>query len=455
MRASRVLSSFIVLGLAASGCRRSPKSAAPDSRDVTVEARAPGDAGPAVAVQADAGLVDAATGDVVKQEGAPPDVAELDGVAEAVATADAAAPGDVSAEAVEAGEPAAPAAPDAFCPRPLGDNDNDAIWRELWLGPLRQLLRAHYRLGPDAEVTAMEPTVRVVATGEGAVVLALAYGIDRFGMWWGTLGEQEREAVEARVEAAKRREHDKCIADLPGGAENAEEDCAFWLDPETADPNVAETVWSGLGPVAPVSDCMADGLDVALFTGTLGAPGAIDPASLQLKGVATVELESRCNPEADRDGSRLVDVDHDGALEFVFTTGVSEEEGTDAWLRLPVELNVMRLDLTVQHHQVFPGIPGSYEEAERIVPQLWFRFEDRSGDGHPDLVVETFQYAGDCGNDPVPAPSLTGCDAVEEPDPYAVTVAEYPECVRRGDKIELRRTYDPARDGWRAPSAGG
>ncbi|MBI5489987.1 MAG: hypothetical protein HY905_21815 [Deltaproteobacteria bacterium] len=110
-------------------------------------------------------------------------------------------------------------------------------------------------------------------------------------------------------------------------------------------------------------------------------------------------------------------------------------------------------DLSVRHHHQLPGIPVSDANREDpAVPQLWFWFEDKTGDGHPDLVLETFRYVDDCSHDPVPRPGLTGCEELGPRDEFAPTLEDYPECVRRDDKVELRRAYDPEHDAWRAPS---
>jgi len=78
--------------------------------------------------------------------------------------------------------------------------------------------------------------------------------------------------------------------------------------------------------------------------------------------------------------------------------------------------------------------------------------------------VETFEYAGPCRrrDDPVRWKRLTECDdpaEPEEPEEGQPTVEQalqydYPECVRENDEVEVRRVYDPARDGWLAPSGG-
>jgi hypothetical protein len=341
---------------------------------------------------------------------------------------------------------------DPFCPRPMADNRNDQLWQAVW-SEMKGLILQRHGLEPGSKLTEMEPTVRVVATGDGTVAIAAAYGIDRFSLWRRGLTEREWAAARARVDANARRLHVQCLAHPPADVPNPEEECARWLEPGDFDYEVVEKIWRGVSPGLPIGDCIADGLEVAMFTGRLDAQGGLDPAALRLTGTVTVETNSSCNPEASRFGAQLVDVDHDGKLEFVFLTGASEND-YDLWARPPIDLHVVRLDATVQHHQLFPGVVGSPMESWKG-PQLDFWFEDRTEDGYPDLVIETFTYVGECDEDPAPSRSLTGCVSNEQPDPDAPAMADHPQCTRREDEIELRRVYDLDKDGWLAERAAG
>ncbi|MBI5487900.1 MAG: hypothetical protein HY905_11250 [Deltaproteobacteria bacterium] len=464
MNVSRTVGALVVLLLAAGACRRGQPSAAvgkdapaggsPARAEATGSAlgsEAAREAGSAVVAtggtSGDAGVGEAATV-ATPSEDANDGAGAPEGPGAAEASADAAHAGDAPDESTLP----AHAAPDSpFCPRPLGENRE--LWDALWPA-LSAKLRTHFGIDTN-EPLGWETWIEIAAaaSAEGEAVVAAAFGVDRFSLWRATLDDAEWDAIEARVDAARRRLYAACLEDPGSSTEPPEEMCDHWLDETPFDPWTIEQVWKGISPVAPISDCVADGLDVALFTGRLDAAGGVDPASLGLVKVVEATTGSRCNPEAQH--ARFVDLDRDGALELVFTTGVDEHD-TDIWEREPVDLNVFRLDLSLQHHQLFPGLFGNHQDRhESGGPQLWFWFEDRTGDGHPDLVIESFEYAGDCYRDPVPRRGLTGCEEVESPDEYAPTLEDSPECVRRDDKVELRRAYDPARDGWRAPAGGG
>ncbi|MBI5500586.1 MAG: hypothetical protein HY907_10105 [Deltaproteobacteria bacterium] len=453
MTATRVASVVGILCFVAGACRRgqpsgaeggvAPGSAAAE-REAAVErpsgGGAPHDGARSGAEASVEGGAAPAADTAADDGGAPTGHGTEAGEAADGAAAEGAAEGSASSV------PAALAS--SACPRPLGDENE--LLRGLWRA-VSAKLQAHYGIETDEPLGPLGAELTAVATGEGKAIVAAAYGVARFSLWRQSLDDAEWAAVEERVAASRERLHGKCMAEQDEGAEAPEEMCEHWLDEDPFDPSVVEQVWKGIAPVAPAGDCAADGLHLALFEARLDGGGGIDPASLDLVKVIEAKVESRCNPEAQE--ARFVDVDRDGALELVFLSPPDEHDD-ELWKREPVDLSVFRLDLSLQHHQLFPGLMARDDEDLDApgTPQLRFWFEDRTGDDHPDLVVATFRYAGDCDPDPVPGPGLTGCEEQEPRDEFAPTLEDFPECVRLEEKVELRRAYDPERDGWRTPA---
>jgi hypothetical protein len=211
---------------------------------------------------------------------------------------------------------------------------------------------------------------------------------------------------------------------------------------------------------------MTDSLHGAIFSGRLDEAGKVDPASLRLEKTATVK-DDCCNASSTA-AFIVADLDHDGALELLLELGEDEHDGQPYGVQ-PFDILVLRTDLTVQHRFHDDGIVvNGGDEPPATMRDHWYRFEDRTGDDRPDLVLEAFDLGFDC-RELSPAMHLslppvegedwdllaeeelpTDCFGNEQHRPRPHPPSEYaPECVRQNIQVEVF-AYDAARDEWRA-----
>jgi hypothetical protein len=459
MRVSLVPLLCVVLCLAAGGCRRSPTGS-------TSSADSAGDR--------TSGVVVAIPGDVVvatdvPQEAVPVEASPAADVPAATVEADVTAQdtgeaSDALPEAAAAEDALPPGPPDPSCPQPLPVEDYAAL--ESRLG---NLLLAPYGLDAWTEDMRGGLDLRVIPAGEGGVLIAALYGINRFAVWSAQLEQRgEWEAMQARYDAAVerlvRKEHRECLAAAPAG--DPEGTCAYVLE-DRGDSEPDTFLWEDLTPgkFSPPC-CITDSLHAAIFSGRLDEAGKVDPASLRLEKTATVK-DDCCNASSTA-AFIVADLDYDGALELLLELGEDEHDG-QPYVVQPFDILVLRTDLTVQHRFHDDGIVvNGGDEPPATVRDHWYRFEDRTGDDRPDLVIEAFDLGLDCRElspemhlslPPVEGEDWdllaeeelpTDCFGNEQHRPRPHPPSEYaPECVRQNIQAEVF-AYDAVRDEWRA-----
>jgi hypothetical protein len=297
----------------------------------------------------------------------------------------------------------------------------------LW-SVMEGLLRAHYAVDEGTRVVYDGGEIRAVMSGEGEVLLAVSFGTDRFALWRRRMQlTGEWEEVHARAMAAlercRRVNYDACIGDLP--AEEREETCGFLLRVDESDLEAGgcSDIWDGIGPEQGPDCCVCDTLVAATFAGRLDADGNLDIGGLRLLGEGTV-LANRCNPGRGIGTFEIADLDADGRFELFFEQG-QDEHDFEEYQADPFDVVVLRDDLTVQHRLAYPGI-SVYAERNDALRGTWYRFEDHSGDGRSDLVVETFEVAFDgCSERRSWFPIILGPGGVHSDNPSYVSVYDY------------------------------
>jgi hypothetical protein len=347
----------------------------------------------------------------------------------AVAGLPAAGDPDVGASSSPVAAPVLPVA--AACPRRLEGLDDIP-----GLQPAMEAqLRAHYGVPEDTALVYDGETLRGVELADGEVLLAFAFGTDRFAIWVEQMkraGEWEglRAQATAALAECRRRNYDECAGGTVG--EERAEQCGYLLQGgDEPDESEGCEIWEGLGPPRGPGCCICDTLVAAAFSARLAEDGSVDLGGLRLLGEGTV-LERRCNPGLGIGTFELADLDADGRIELFFEQG-RDEHDFEEYAADPYSVVVLRDDLTVQQRWDYPGI-SVYSHEHDVLRGRWYRFEDRSDDGRPDLVVETFElaYAG-CSQRRSWFPIVLGPGGEHLDNPSYVSVDEY----------EYEYEYDP------------
>jgi len=286
----------------------------------------------------------------------------------------------------------------ASCPRTIDGLEED----EALLAAAEELLRAHYGVGEQTQVVCDGHAFRGIVAGEGRALIAMAFGTVHFELWRERMMQTpEWETLHARARAdlaeCLRTEYEKCVAYFDDPQE-ARDECGTILDlvdssGEYYPEHGCILGYEGAPPQGP-NCCSCDTLVAATFTARLGPDGRPDVGTLELLGEGTV-LPHRCNPGWGIGPFDVADLDGDGAFELFFEVGKDEHDG-EPYQVDPYDVVVLRLDGTTQHHLSYPGLSVFLPETGSAPPQgVWYRLEDRSGDGRPDLVVQTFELAAE------------------------------------------------------------
>jgi hypothetical protein len=322
----------------------------------------------------------------------------------------------------------AEAARPAFCPRTFEGSEDD--W-ELWL-EAEDRLRVHYGVDEETRVLYDGGAIRAVELADGGLLVAVAFGTYRFGLWRRQMERSgEWEAVHARameaLERCLRTNYERCIADIP--EEDWEEYCGDILlaDEDRLEEVGCDDIWDGIGPERGPDCCICDTLVAATFSVRRGADGRVDAGSLRLLGEGTV-LDRRCNPGLSIGTFEIADLDEDGRYELFFQQG-KDEHDSDEYEVEPYTVVVLRDDGTVQHRLDYGGIT-IYPRPPEPMAGTWYRFEDRSGDGRPDLVLETFELDREgCSERRHWFPTIVDPDGAHRDNPsYEPVYDEYDEC---------------------------
>lgn len=294
-------------------------------------------------------------------------------------------------------EPMPPIDP-ASCPRPIeGLRENDAL-RDATVAALRE----HYGVDENTRVIYDDYTFRGIALGEGTALIAIAFGTRRFDLWQRQMmGTGEWEAIHARamerLAACRRGNYEACLADFDDPTEG-ERDCGHLLVGPDDEDHIEEEgcgdIWDDIGPPRGSRCCICDTLVAATFSVRLGADGGPDVETLRLLGEGTV-LAYRCNPGETVAEFEIADLDGDDAHELYVGMG-KDEHDFERYQVTPYTVAVVRLDGTVQDSLSYPGI-RMFAPQDDTGPAkgTWFRFEDRTGDGFPDLTIQHFEVAYD------------------------------------------------------------
>ncbi|MBN1769748.1 MAG: hypothetical protein JXB32_00695 [Deltaproteobacteria bacterium] len=314
---------------------------------------------------------------------------------------------------------------------------------EAHLDRIRALLEGHYEVeAPVAAGNLGDKQVASALAGPGEVVIAAVYAVDRFALWRARLQARgawqaaQAQADEALERCMRVREAD-CLAEVPEG--DPEGLCSSGIDPAEAERECH--IWKSISPGVEPECCAADALDVAVFSGRLDAAGCLDPETLRLDGVKTVGIDG-CNPGARR--VAIDDFDRDGSLE-VLAQYMSDEHALYECTNRPFDVLVLGLDLAVGHRHSL-GCVWQGEDEGSAPREQWFWFEDRSGDDHPDVVVEEFEWDEDCVSPSEESwrrevPSPEGGSGEDE------GLADETDCERRNRETKVY-VYDTGKDVW-------